>query len=219
MRNSSTHYWQFHTLLTVPHIIDSSTHYWQFHTLLTVQIFNGSLIINCWLVRDMMTVAHLVKNYFSLIQHARWLTVHKRLKFRHRLISAVWRYVLLVFVYSIIACHCGVWLLGLNLCVFYFSEWGSASGKLTCKWRRKSQSFRCYSWYKQCSVSSLATRSRGVRSMIPFIWAKQVFPIKGDGIVRVQHVVKWGRDFENGRKDSVMKIAPVVRAYRGRIWT
>jgi hypothetical protein len=150
----------------------------------------------------MVTVAHLVKNSFSLIQHARWPTVHQLLTFRHRLISAVRHNVLLVFVYSIIACHCDVWLLGLILCVFYFSERGSASGKLRCKWWRKSQSFRCYSTYKQCWLSSLATRSRGVRSMIPFIWAKHVLPIDSDDVVRVQHVAKWCRDFENSQKDS-----------------
>lgn len=38
--------------------------------------------------------------------------------------------------------------------------------------------------------------------MIPFIMAKHLFHIKDDGVMRVQRVIKWRREFENSRKDN-----------------
>ena len=40
---------------------------------------------------------------------------------------------LLVFVYSVVACHCDGLCVGLIACAIYFSERGNTSSKLMCK--------------------------------------------------------------------------------------
>jgi len=65
----------------------------------------------------------------------------------------------------------------------------------------------CNVKYIRCKYGSF----ENIRNLIPFLRAQHVFPIaiycqfvnvnSGDGVNRVQEVIKWLREFENGRTD------------------
>jgi hypothetical protein len=62
-----------------------------------------------------------------------------------------------------------------------------------------------------------------VRGVVRILWAKHVYPVEihrqmievyGDGVMSVQHVRKWCREFE---RTSMMTIAAVGPAHQGQM--